>query len=78
MKIQLQNAARRRQGGSATITFTILLSIMLILATAETRALIQLRQEQSLLEQRQMQRLQHAANPSDTTNTVVPAAPRNQ
>ena len=61
MKISTHIPRRRRQDGSATVIFTILLSIMMILAVAETRALVQLHQDQRLLEQRQIQRLQHHA-----------------
>lgn len=64
MKIRTQSSQCRRQDGSATIIFTILLSIMMILAVAETRALVQLHQEQHLLEQRQIQRLQHHTGPA--------------
>lgn len=58
MKISVHIPRRRRQDGSATIIFTILLSIMMILVMAETRALVQLHSEQLLLEKNQLQRLQ--------------------
>jgi hypothetical protein len=78
MKIHPHKINRRRQEGSATIIFTILLSIMLILATAESRALIQLRHEQSLLEQRQVQRLHPSVNPNNTRTTDAPVTLANQ
>jgi hypothetical protein len=65
MKISPHKIRRQNQNGSATIIFTILLSIMMILILAEGRALSQLHQEQTRLEQRQKLRLNHssAANP---------------
>jgi hypothetical protein len=60
MKIKPLNLRRQNQRGSATIIFTILLSIMMILILAEGRALSQLHQEQRLLEQRQVLRLSHS------------------
>jgi hypothetical protein len=77
MKIPPCNIGRQNERGSATIIFTILLSIMMILILAESRAVIQLRQEQRHLEQRQMLRLSHAVNPGGITNAFVPAAPGN-
>ena len=41
----------------ATVLFIALLAIMMILVTAEARALIQLRREVKLLEQQQIKRL---------------------
>jgi hypothetical protein len=41
----------------ATLLFIALLAIMMILVTAETRSLIQLRRDLKLLEQHQIQRL---------------------
>ena len=57
MKLKTDNLRRQRQRGSATIIFTILLSIMMILILAEGRALSQLHQEQRQLELRQVHRL---------------------
>jgi hypothetical protein len=48
---------RPRECGMATVLFIALLAIMMILVTAETRSLIQLRRELKLLEQHQIQRL---------------------
>ena len=50
----------------ATIVFIALLTIMLILVTAEMRSLAQLHGEQKLLERQQIKRLNQAA-----TNTVA-------
>ena len=51
----------------ATVIFIALLAIMLILVTAESRALIQLRREVKLLQQQQIKRL----NLSQTNSMVV-------
>jgi hypothetical protein len=48
---------RQSEGGMATIIFITLLAIMLILVTAESRALFQLHREVKLLEQQQIKRL---------------------
>ncbi len=53
------------EDGSATVVFVALLAIMLILVTAEGRALFQLRREVKLLEQRQIKQLNNWQ-----TNTV--------
>jgi hypothetical protein len=50
-------APKRGEGGFITITFVVLLAIMMILVTAETRSVIHLRQETKLLEQQQVKRL---------------------
>ena len=50
-------APKRNEGGMATIIFITLLAIMLILVTAESRALFQLHREVKLLEQQQIKRL---------------------
>jgi hypothetical protein len=70
MKIQPIHSIPRRESGMATILFIALLAIMMILVTAETRALIHLRHEVKFLEQQQIKRLNHppasavvAANP---------------
>jgi len=47
----------RGEGGSITVVFIALLAIMMILVTAESRALIHLRREVKFLEQQQIQRL---------------------
>ena len=75
MKIQHKNfwpqgglaAPKRSEGGSATVIFIALLTIMMILVTAEMRALIHLRQEVKFLEQQQLKRL----NGSPTNNVAA-------
>jgi len=57
MKTRPPNILRHRQNGSAVVVLLILLVIMVLLSTANTNALIHLRQELRLLEQRQVQRL---------------------
>ena len=74
MKIQPDNFERgpgmpkRREDGMATVLFIALLAIMLILVTAESRALIHLHREVKLLEQQQLKRLN-----VQSTNTIVTA-----
>lgn len=63
-------APRRSEGGFITITFVVLLTIMMILVTAETRSVIHLRQETKLLEQRQVKRF-NVPPASTTTNTIL-------
>jgi hypothetical protein len=59
-------AVRRNESGMATVVFIILLAIMMILVTAESRALLHLRREVKLVEQQQLKRLN-----GSQTNTVV-------
>jgi hypothetical protein len=73
MKIQREHFVRRSERGMATVLFIALLAIMLMLVTAESRSLIQLRREVKLLEQRQLQRLNH-----QPTNAVVTAISKSQ
>jgi hypothetical protein len=47
----------RQESGMATFMFIVLLGIMMVLATAEGRALFRLHQEVKLLERQQIQRL---------------------
>ena len=54
----------------ATVVFIALLAIMMILVTAEGRALFHLRREVRFLEQQQIKRL----NPPPPTNAVASAA----
>jgi ABC-type Fe3+ transport system permease subunit len=68
MKIQTSSSHRQHESGMATIVFIALLTIMLILVTAEMRSLAQLHGEQKLLERQQIKRLTQAA-----TNTVAVA-----
>jgi hypothetical protein len=57
--------AETRERGMATVLFIALLAIMLVLVTAESRALIRLHREVKLLEQQQIKRMNAA-----TTNAV--------
>ncbi|MGA3266855.1 MAG: hypothetical protein ABSE16_08530 [Verrucomicrobiota bacterium] len=57
-------------GGSAVIIFITLLAIMMILVTANSRALVQLHRNIKLLEQRQIQRLD-----GSQTNAVIAVEP---
>lgn len=68
MKITVSDRFARRENGMATIFFIALLAIMVILATANLKALAHLNREEKLLEQQQIQRLI-----SSPTNSV-PAA----
>jgi hypothetical protein len=51
------NPARAAERGMATVVFIALLAIMLILVTAESRALFHLHREVKFLEQQQIKRL---------------------
>ena len=66
MKILQKKFIRRSESGLATVLFIALLAIMMILVTAEARALIQLRREVKLMEQQQIKRLNNSP-----TNVVV-------
>ena len=58
MKIQRNNFVNARERGVvATVLFIALLAIMLILVTAESRALFHLHREVKFLEQQQIRRL---------------------
>jgi hypothetical protein len=73
MKIQRDHFGRgpgapgRSEGGFATFIFIVLLSIMLILVTAESGALFHLHREVKFLEQQQIKRL----NLSPTNATPI-------
>ena len=62
-----QPALRRHESGMATMIFVILLVIMMILVTAESRALFHLNRETKFLEQQQIKRL------NGSTTNVAPA-----
>ena len=62
---------RRRQNGSAVLVFITLLAIMVILVTANSKALFYLHQETKLLEQQQIKRL----NASQTNIIAVVESP---
>jgi hypothetical protein len=57
MKIQREHFNRKGERGMATVIFIALLAIMMILVTAESRALFNLHREVKLLEQQQVKRL---------------------
>jgi len=65
MKTQSSSFGRRNEGGMATIVFIVLVTIMVILMTANIRALIHLHRETQLLERQQIKRLA-----APTTNSV--------
>jgi hypothetical protein len=48
---------KQRERGSATVVFIALLAIMMILVTAQSRALLHLRREAKFIEQQQIKRL---------------------
>jgi hypothetical protein len=74
MKIQSFQNIRRGDRGSAVILLLALVAIMLILITAESRALFQLHREVKWLEQQQIKRLSAPPHHS-ATNVVVIARP---
>lgn len=59
------------QNGSATVIFLILLSIMLILVTAEMRSMAQLHHENRLLEQQQIKRLNQSSAKAISTTAAA-------
>ena len=60
MKTQPQEAFRRSEHGTVTVIFIILLGIMMILVTTETRALFELHRESKRVEQQQIKRLNNS------------------
>ena len=60
---------RQNEHGMATMIFLVLLSIMMILVMAESRALFQLHREAKFLEQQQIKRLN-----GPSTNAVAAIA----
>jgi hypothetical protein len=59
---------KRSEGGMVTVIFIALLAIMMILVTANSRALLHLRREVKFMEQQQIKRFD-----ASTTNTVSTA-----
>ena len=57
---------RSGEYGMATVLFIALLAIMMILVTAETRSLIELRRDLKLMEKHQIQRLNGPPNKTQT------------
>ena len=73
MKIQQTQLYRSGERGMATVVFIALLAIMMILVTAESRALYRLHREVKLLEQQQIKRLNGSLTntiPSATANMI--------
>ena len=66
MKLNRKTDSLRHEEGLATVIFIALLAIMMILVTAESRALFQLRRETKFLEQQQIKRLDATA-----TNALI-------
>lgn len=62
-------APKRSEGGSISMVFIGLLAIMMILVTAESRALIHLRREVKFMEQQQIKRL--AVPQTNAVTTVI-------
>ena len=61
--------ADSRERGMATVLFIALLAIMMILVTAESKALFNLHREVKFLEQQQIKRLN--APPTNTISTAI-------
>jgi hypothetical protein len=70
MKIQRKKFGEQ---GMATVIFIALLAIMMILVTAESRALFTLHREVKFLERQQIKRLD--ATTTNTVSTATPARP---
>jgi hypothetical protein len=70
MKIQREHFNRKGERGMATVVFIALLAIMMILVTAESRALFNLHREVKLLENQQIKRLDNLQ-----TNSVAVTQP---
>ena len=77
MKIHTHIFRPDRRHGSIVLILLILLAIMLLLASANSNALLQLRHEVNLLEQRQVKRLD-AVPPNAATNVVLTAQPESK
>jgi len=67
MKIQRASRLKYESGMVLTLMFVVLLTIMMILVTAESRSLYVLHREVKLLEQQQAKRLDNAATNATTT-----------
>jgi hypothetical protein len=70
VKIQREHFNRKDERGMATVVFIALLAIMMILVTAESRALFNLHREVKLLEQQQIKRLDNL--PADSVAVTQP------
>lgn len=79
MKIQFpfftggSGATKRHEGGMVTVIFIALLTIMMILVLAESRALFHLHREVRFLEQQQIKRLNAA--PTNVVSTATSESP---
>jgi hypothetical protein len=69
MKTQTPYSERHHEQGMATLVFIVFLTIMVILMTANIRALIHLHRETQLLERQQIKRL---AGPATNTVSSLP------
>jgi hypothetical protein len=76
MNIPLLKSSRRNERGMATLVFITLLAIMMILVTAESRALYQLHREVKLLAQQQAKRLNDSSGAQ--TNAMAITIPQTQ
>jgi len=63
--------AESRERGMVTVIFIALLAIMMILVTAESRALYHLHREVKFLERQQIKRLDHAATNAATATITA-------
>jgi hypothetical protein len=70
-------STKKNEGGLATIMFISLLAIMVLLAAANTAALIHLHRDVKRLEQQQIKRLngsQADSTPAANSNTTNPSS----
>jgi len=73
MKIHRASRLKGESGMVMTLLFVVLLTIMMILVTAESRSLYVLHREVKLLEQQQVKRLDNAAtNMTATVDSRLP------
>lgn len=70
MKLLPKKHSRQRERGMATMMFISLLTIMVLLATANAMALIRLHREVKFVEQQQIKRLN---GPSNHSTLAAPA-----
>lgn len=66
-------APKQGEGGSITFIFIALLAIMMILVTAEARALYQLHREVKFLEQQQIKRINNHSQTKAVASPVTQA-----
>ena len=70
MKIH-RTSSRKRESGLITLMFVVLLTIMMILITAESASLVHLHSDLKLLEKQQIKRLNNAGTNTTTTATAT-------